>query len=201
MGRISFEQLVDLAEGRLPAAAAAELRIRISADPDAQAELGAIEELISLMRDDESVDAPEHVIRRAVRLMSQPSAPQPAGVLQRLIAVVTSDSMSGSQLAVGLRTVQAWPRALLLTAGDRELDLQIEPSGERWQLHGQVLGPEEPGTVTLIGEGVRVSTPLNSLGEFALPAVVTGRYVLSVIQGSVEVIVPELELGPSSRRS
>lgn len=72
MSKVTQEQLIDLAHGRLSAQVAAALRTQIAADPALSAEFAAVEELISLMRSDTSVDAPEHVIARAVRLMRRP---------------------------------------------------------------------------------------------------------------------------------
>lgn len=199
MQPIPYELIVDLAEGRVDPAEAAALRARIAADSTAKAQLASLEALVRLMRDDDSVDAPEHVISRAVRLMRRPE-PAP-GPLQRLIAVLRLDSWQAPELAAGLRSGQVWPRALLLSAGDRDLDLQIGPRGEGWQLSGQVLGPEEQGTVALSGSGLRLSVPLNELGEFVLPPVGAGRYVLQITQGAREIVVSDLELGPSSSQS
>jgi hypothetical protein len=92
MTPITAEQIIDLAEGRLPPSEAAALRARIATDPVAQAELQEFEALISLMRDDDSVDAPDHVIARALRLM-RPSAPAPKGeIMRRFIATLLGDS-------------------------------------------------------------------------------------------------------------
>lgn len=201
MQPIPFELLVDLAEGRLAPLEVAELRARIAADPLAQAELAAIEELIGLMRSDDSIDAPEHVIGRALRLMRQPLASPAPGALRRLVATLRNDSWQPPRLAAGFRSVQAWPRALLLSAGDRELDLQIGPRGAQWELRGQVLGPEEPGVVVLSNTDERVTAALNELGEFVLPPVAAGRYTLTLTQDDLEIVVPDLELGPSSNQS
>jgi anti-sigma factor RsiW len=198
MEPVPYELLIDLAEGRLAETEAAALRARIVDDPLARARLSELEELISLMRADDSVDAPEHVVARAARLARRPEPTRQQPALRRLIALLTSDSWRGAGAGAGLRSLQAWPRAILLKAGDRELDLQIGPRGERWQLSGQVLGPEAPGSVTLSGPGDRVSATLNEIGEFTMPPVPAGFYTLTVTQDDLEIIVPSLEIGPSS---
>lgn len=196
MEAVPYEQLVDLAEGRLDPAEASALRARIAGDPATAIQLADLERLISLMRADDSEDAPEHVIARATRLL-RPAEHQPPP-LRRLIALLSSDSWRTPGLAAGLRSLHAWPRALILRAGERELDLQVAPRGEQWLLSGQVLGPEMPGEVTLSGPAAHVKTTLNDLGEFTLPLVPGGRYTLAVTQGELEIVVPSLELGPSS---
>lgn len=197
MEHVPYELLVDLVEGRLAADDAAALRAQIAADPRTQARLARLERLIRLMRADDSVDAPEHVVARAVRVGRRPAPAQQQGALRRLITLLSSDSWRAPGAAIGMRSLQAWPRALLLKAGDRELDLQVGPRGERWQLSGQVLGPEAPGTVTLSGPGDQVAVQLSELGEFALPPVPAGHYTLTVTQNDLEIVVPNLEIGPS----
>lgn len=196
MERVPYELLVDLAEGRLAPLEAAAVREQIAGDPAAQQRLADIEQLIGLMRADDSVDAPDHVIARAVRLI-RPKEALP-GPLRRLTALIRSDSWRTPGLAYGLRSVHAWPRAILLRAGDREIDLQVAPKGEQWQISGQVLGPESPGDVTLSGPADHVTARLNELGEFTLPLVAGGRYTLTVTQGELEIVVPNLEIGPLS---
>jgi anti-sigma factor RsiW len=71
MQPIPYELLVDLAEGRVAPAEAAQLRARIDTDPTARAELAELERLIELMRTDRSEDAPEHVIAQAVRILQR----------------------------------------------------------------------------------------------------------------------------------
>ncbi|HMQ30435.1 MAG TPA: hypothetical protein PKD53_06875 [Chloroflexaceae bacterium] len=198
MEHVPYELLVDLVEGRLPPAEAAALRAQIAGDAEAAARLAELERLIGLMRADESADTPEPVIARAARLARRAERPPGHTQLRRLIALLTSDGWRAPAQAAGLRALQAWPRAMLLRAGDRELDLQVAPKGERWQLSGQVLGPEAPGTVTLSGPGGHVSAALNELGEFALPPVPSGHYTFTVTQSDLEIVVPNLEIGPSS---
>ncbi len=197
MQQITYDKLVDLVEGRLTEAEAAALRTRIAAEPSAQAEVAALTELFALMREDDSVDAPEHVIQRALRLMPQ-TASRPADAVRRFVASLIRDSWRAPQLAPGLRAGNRWPRSLLLRAGDRELDLQITPSGEQWQLAGQVLGPEAPGSATLSGPGGDVTASLNALGEFVFPPLQMGRYTLTLRHDDLEINVPELEIGPET---
>lgn len=194
MQRIRFEQLVDLAENRLGPAEAADLRARIAADPAAQAEYRLLEELIDLMRSDNSVAAPDHVLQRALRIARRPADPRTPALLQRLVAVLRSDSWRTA--AAGVRSRQIWPRALLFSVGDYELDLQIAPQGSEWQLRGQLLGPVSTGTVLLQGSERSVDVALNELGEFVLPPLPAGPYRLFVLQDDYEIIVPKLELGP-----
>lgn len=191
-----YEQLLDYAEGRLPPTAAQALRLSIAADPVAAAELAAITRLIALMRSDRGEDAPEYMVRRALRLVPQ-RRPGPAErPLRRIAAALLRDSWQAPR-AVGLRSELPSPRDLVYVADECMLDLQIIPSGGRWQLRGQILGPEEDGIVELAGAAPPIAAMINMLGEFTLPPLSAGRYALNVRQRSRLIIVETLELGPS----
>lgn len=195
MTNLTIEQLIDLAEGRLPPSEAAELRARIAEDQAATAELHAFEELINLMRDDDSVDAPEHVVARALRLMRPPSSALRSDVVRRIIATLLGDSWQ-TPLAFGLRSDQTMPRSMTYTAEEYDLDLQITPRIGRWHLRGQVLGPETSGSVTLSGVDVSHSVPINELGEFSLPLIDAGVYSLLIALETCEIVIERLELSP-----
>lgn len=200
MSKVTQEQLIDLAHGRLSAQVAAALRTQIAADPALSAEFAAVEELISLMRSDTSVDAPEHVIARAVRLMRRPVAPPAPGLLQRILAVLKYDS-APQRLPSGLRSAEATERNLAYSAAAWELDFQIAPRAGRWQLRGQLLGPELAGSVALSSSTETVTTETNELGEFTLPPVAAGSYTLRLQIGTHEIVVESLELGLSALTS
>jgi hypothetical protein len=178
---IPDEVLIDYLSGRLSPGDRADVARRVAADPRAQRRL----EQLRL----EQGGAPTG---------AGAAAPRRARHVRSLIVRLRSDSWQHAGGAPGLRSLQAWPRALMLQAGDRELDLQIAPQGEQWLVSGQVLGPEAPGRVLLSGPSDLVATALNELGEFVLPLVAGGRYTLTVTQGDVEIVVPNLEVGPLS---
>lgn len=195
MATVTYAQLIDLAEGRLPAQAAAALRQQIAVDPTLSAELAAVEELIGLMRSDTSVDAPEHVIARAVRLMHTPQRAPGPGLLQRLVARLHGPG-AGQPLAFGLRSEAGSERTLSYEAEEWDIALQLTPQAGRWLLRGQVLGPEITGSVILESGTAPLVVPVNALGEFALPPIEPGSYQLLVRTETREILVESLELEP-----
>ncbi|PDV96883.1 hypothetical protein [Candidatus Chloroploca asiatica] len=192
MGKITYEQLVDLAEGRLADDQAITLRQIVAADPDAQRELASLEELIGLMRSDRSVDAPAYVFARALRLMRPPTPAAQEGIVQRILAVLRGDSQQ-LPLAAGLRTGQT-VRSLVYHADAWDLDLQVTRQNGRWQIQGQLLGPELNGVVQLEGGVDAVTATINELGEFSLPPVGNGVYTLRIQVDGHEIVVSPLEL-------
>jgi hypothetical protein len=180
----------------MPGLSYEQLQTMIIADPILHQELTSFQRLIDLMRNEQGEDAPPPILANAVQLLSQSEeAPRP-GALQRLIAAIQHDSWR-MPFAKGVRAIDTGPRAILLNAGDRQIDLQIQQHGDDWQVYGQVLGPEEPGAISLRMGEFEVLATLNPLGEFVLPPVQSGRYTLKLRQGQREIIVPNLELGPN----
>jgi hypothetical protein len=193
MATVTHAQLVDLAEGRLPAQAADALRQQSAADPALRAELAAVEELISLMRSDTSVDAPAHVIARAVRLMRKPQPGTEPGLLQRITAALRSDS-GALPLAIGMRAGHVTVRRLSFTAEPWTVDLQVMPRAGVWQLRGQLFGPDLVGSVILSGVGEPATAPIDELGEFLLAPEQAGVYTLTVQLGAHAIVLEPLEL-------
>ncbi len=195
MKPLTTEQLLDLMENRLSPAEEAAVRAQLATDPVAQAELQSLIELIGLMRDDDSVDAPEHVIARAVRLI-RPIAPAPApNIIRRILATLLRDSRQ-TPLVAGVRSTQVTPRSLLYRADEYELDLQILPRNGRWQVRGQIFGVELVGMVMLANDHLSVQASINELGEFDVPPVVEGVYTLRVSLSACEIVIEHLELLP-----
>lgn len=194
MPKPSFEQLVDLAEGRLPAAEALALRQQIAADPAAAADVAALEDLFALIASDEGEDAPEYVIARALRLVRPLAPAQPPSLLERIVAVLRSDSRQ-RPLAAGLRSGEATTRSMSYSAEAWEMDLELAPRAGGWQLRGQLLGPELAGTIELRGEQSAQTATINALGEFTLPPVPPGSYALVVRLDARELVIEQLELG------
>lgn len=190
---VPYEQLIDLAEGRLSAEQAALLRARVADHPQTQRELVALEQLIGFMRSDHSVDPPAHVFNRALNLFRSAKAPGLLGQLRRCMATLRFDSVQ-APLAMGLRTDSSAGRQLLYAAADRTIDLRISPERTIYRLSGQILGSDDPGTVELQSEGFSALAKLSELCEFVLPSVPPGRYTLFVRQGDEEIEIAGLEI-------
>jgi hypothetical protein len=189
---ISYERLVDLAEGRIASVDAAALRQQIANTP-AAIELTQLDRLVQLMRSDKSEDAPSYVINRALRLMRQPAPAQQMSGLRRLLALVQFDSYT-QPFAAGVRSGPDAVRQMLFVAEDTELDLRIVPESGQWRISGQVLGTDTEGSITLAGSEAHHEVALNELSEFQLPLVNKGAYSL-ILRTGVHEIVAEMEIG------
>lgn len=145
-------------------------------------------------------DAPAAWQRRA--LAAWPSTPPLVQALQvlreRIQAVLSFDSWTASPLAVGLRSTGSATRQLVFSAEGRDIDLRVAPSGERFAIRGQVLGPDERGAVALSPELTGMTfheTALDDFGEFKLDDVAPGRYRLTLLLGQQEIELPAFDVG------
>jgi hypothetical protein len=152
-----------------------------------------------LRRSRQLEDAPEHVIQRAIASW-QPrrQATTAAGLVERLLAVLTFDSGATSPLAFGMRSAGVATRQMLFSAQGHDVDLRVSPAGgtqaDHWLLGGQVLGPEARGVVVLTdvrGQAV-AETRLDELGEFRLPAIAAGQYTVTLRLGAREIVLPSI---------
>jgi anti-sigma factor RsiW len=195
---IPFERLADMAEGRLSADESREEREHLSACEQCSTRAAELGRVVSLMRADDTEDAPAHALASAVRMFrARPSAERAQSLVSRIVAALTFDSAALTP-AFGIRSGQAAPaRQLLFSAGDFDVDLRLAQGGEGWTVSGQVLGPCEGGSVELTLGGSEDSAQratLNDSCEFTLPPVAEGVYALRLSFGETEVEIPDLSL-------
>jgi hypothetical protein len=155
----------------------------------------AFERLIELMRSDDSIDAPEHVLNRALRLLSthRLAAYEPAP-RRRFLALLRRDSLQ-SGFAMGVRGTPTPTRQLLFDIGDdNELEVRIEAAEGGWRVAGQILGACSGGHVLLEGVAGELTSELNAQCEFSLPPHPGPIYKLVLLFEDVEIDVPILEL-------
>lgn len=138
-------------------------------------------------------DAPRHRIAAAMAMWQQ--RPQP--LLRRILALLTFDSAATPPLALGMRaaTGPAGVRHLLFSAEGRDVDLRIHAEGAAWVLQGQILGPDESGTVELDSPGGGHRADLDDLGAFRFDALPAGDYALTLRTAQALVELPTITVG------
>ncbi len=152
-------------------------------------------------------DAPATLQRAAAGLWSVAApAPSPAAmvrsVLNRIVAVLSIDSWAAPAPALGLRSLRSPTRHLLYNAQGRDIDLRIAPAQEAFSLLGQILGPDESGSVQALAQGpnaqMRVAQ-LDAMGEFRLDGLSPGSYLLTIRVGGDEIVLPTVEVGATTK--
>lgn len=191
---LSDEQMADLVEGRLPPEAQGPLREHLAGCTSCVNKQLRLEHVVALLRTEALEDAPAAVQARAARLLSERVATDRPGLRRRVLAALRFDSAHGPR-AVGARAGQPSARQLLFLAADHELDLRIAPTDTLWAVTGQLLGPAEGGDVALHGPTAIWTVALNELGEFTMPPVPSGSYVLSIHVADLDIEVPDVTVG------
>jgi len=156
-------------------------------------------------------DAPPALVRSAVALFrdAQPSPLIAAAenVLQRIRAVLTFDSWAVAPAAHGLRSMpaQSPTRHMLFSAQGRDIDLRIVSAADSYVLAGQILGPDDRGTVELsvdtYSDQAALSTrkvALDELGGFLMNDVRAGTYWMTLRLGCDAVELPPIDVGERS---
>jgi hypothetical protein len=193
----SAENLLAFVERRVSAADGSPTGLHLAGCPACSRQAAAFERLLDLMRNDASVDAPEHVLNRAFRLLRTHRLadvePEPAPQRRSFIALLLRDSFQ-SGFAMGVRGSAAPTRQLLFDIGDgNELELQVEPAEGGWRVAGQILGNCSGGQVRLEGVAGSLVAELNAQCEFSLPPQPGPLYKLVLLFDEVEIDVPILE--------
>ncbi len=195
---LPFEKLADMAENRLQAVERAAAETHVSACSRCSAQLARVSQTINLMRTDEAEDAPRAAVASVLNMFRARAAAADAArepsLVQRVLAALNFDSAQLTP-AYGVRSGQATARQMLYSAGENDIDLRVQPSGDAWVVSGQVLGQCAGGRIRLEGTSGEAEAELNELCEFTLPALQSGSYTLRLRLDEVEVEVPELRLG------
>lgn len=149
-------------------------------------------------------DAPADWVRSAVALFPAGGAWQALGgaaaaLVRQVAAVLSFDSWAPQPMPAGVRSVPSDARHLLFSALGRDIDLRILPTAGQFALAGQILGPDETGTVEIVAEPADGALPrsaaLDALGEFRLDGVPGGRYVMTLHLAGEQVLLPPIEVG------
>ena len=193
---IPFSQLVEYVEARLLPDQQTQLESHIASCSHCADQLGRLQRIIGFLQASE--DAPASTIKSAVALFHHRPGQVPAfsGLRSRIVALLYFDSARIAP-APGIRSGKSGTQQLLFRADRDEIDLRIEPEGQRWLLSGQILGESiGAGTAVLEGEAGIHEVAINELSEFSLPLLQAGSYTLTLYLTDVDLEINELKVGP-----
>ncbi len=198
-----MEQLLDFIQGRADTEVADAIRAHVdSGCSRCRANLDWLSKIVQLTATDDSVDPPEWVFHRAVRLFHELGPKRKPGMIERLVAALAFDSWASLQPAV-VRQSGAAPRQCLYRAEQWELDLQFEPGEipDTIDLTGQILKAGGTGReaahrpVRLVREDAVVAEAVtDELGEFTMDQLAPGLYNLCVELPEQEIWIERLEV-------
>ena len=198
-----FEQLIDYLDGRLAAATAETVAAHLAAGcSECAASRAWYENTGQLARTDESVEPPQWVVNRAIKIFDGTRGRSAlAKRLGTIIATLVYDSFARPAVAAA-RSTEANDHQLLYRADDYKIDLLMASSDQGTDMRGQVLRESEflfESTAGIplelvVGGKMVYSTNTNEMGEFRIRAIDSGRYDLRIEAGEVSITVAGLTI-------
>jgi hypothetical protein len=201
--KLSFEQLVDWVEGRLPAAEADAVALQVEqADAEVQAQVMWLRAFTTLHKAILLAAPPAEVRRALQERFADQHQPSPS-LWSQLRAALRFDSTLQPAVA-GLRgegdALRQWVFATEHL--DIALNLQPRPVDQRLDLLGQLLPNDESleleGFVVELWRGEKLITlaAVDDLGEFAFAALEPGLYRLVIADETSEIELDPVDLTP-----
>lgn len=202
---MSVARLVDWVEGTLSTKEAAEVEASLAeGDEDTRSTLLCVQRFLAAAEEVQQA-APPPELRQALLEIFGPSPSRAVGsqLIQRIAAVLTSDSWAG-MAPVGVRGETAAPERHLAyssAATDLVLDISPAPRGT-FRIDGQVLpntglpdtGSDDFYVQLLAGDVEAAITLCDEIGEFTFEDLAPGTYRLVVGTDQAEIIVEPVEL-------
>lgn len=203
--QLEFSPLLDWVEGRLSPQAARDVELLlISADEETVATVAWLRGF-ARARQAVTLAAPPaqtHTLLRE-RFAAYAAARRGPGLLQRMVAALSFDSLTQPGAVVGARTASsasAQPRQLIFSCAVADIAINVHrrPQDDHIDLSGQVFphGPLTPSGwgVLLIGDSGPDATHTDDLGEFGFERVQPGDYTISLETTRLAITMPMVAL-------
>lgn len=154
-----------------------------------------LQNIIDLMRRDESVDAPVDSLRWASNLF-RTRAVEPKTSFVKKLAAVFQMEIAPNKPAFGERSASASTvRQILYRAGDNAVDIRIENAKKGFTVRGQILGDGfAAAAVRLFDDNNTFGVAANEASEFRLDNVPAGRYELTIRSTEVEITLKAIDI-------
>lgn len=150
-----------------------------------------IDEIISLMQRDDSVDAPQDAIKWSKNIFRTRAVAPKQSLVQKVLAVLQMD-LSPNKVAFGERSASAaQEHQMLFSAGENGIDLRIKEGEKDFSVRGQVLGEGFAGAIVKFGD---FETVASELGEFSFTGIPGGEYDMTLKMGETEITIKELQI-------
>jgi hypothetical protein len=150
-----------------------------------------IDEIISLMQRDDSVDAPQDAIKWSKNIFRTRAVAPKLSLVQKVLAVLQMD-LSPNKAAFGERSAGAGQeRQVLFAADENSIDLRIKEGEKGFIVRGQILGEGFAGASVKFGD---FETVASEMGEFSFTDIQGGEYDMTLKTGETEITIEKLEI-------
>lgn len=196
--RMDLRLLVDFQEGRLDPTAAEQLRTHLDAGCVAcRDNLAWLERTFASLRATDLLPVPEAALKRARAIFRKRRR---APLLPTLIARLIADSRRAQPALAGARGAARGVHQQLYSAGDYEIHLWQERTGDdAWYVIGQALLQEgevvRPSVAVLVqADGSLIASTWEDL-EFHFSHVPAGTHQLHLLIDGLDIAIPDVEVG------
>ena len=154
-----------------------------------------LQNIIELMRRDDSVDAPADSIKWATNLF-RTRAEQPKRSIVRKLAAILQMDLAPNKAAFGERSATASQvRQMLFRADENAIDLRIEPAKKGFGVHGQILGEGFESVKVVLSDDANIfRTGTSEMSEFRFDNVPAGQYELLIQSDAVEISLKAIDI-------
>lgn len=154
-----------------------------------------IEHILKRMLADRTGDAPPDAVKWAKGLYRTRVVEKPAGLVRRIVAVVTAEIAPGL-LAFGERSGAAGgARQMLFEAGGNAVDLRITETKDKFDIRGQILGDGfENANIELANGDKKFTTQADAMSTFSYTGVAAGEYSLTITGQAAEIVIEQLKI-------
>ncbi len=150
-----------------------------------------IDEIISLMQRDDSIDAPQDAIKWSKNIFRTRAVAPKRSLVQKVLAVLQID-LSPNKAAFGERSAgAAQERQMLFAAGENGIDLRIKEGEKGFIVRGQILGEGFAGAIVKFGDFEVVAT---ELGEFSFTGIPGDEYDMTLKTAEAEITIEKLQI-------
>ncbi|MGC2238728.1 MAG: hypothetical protein WA584_21415 [Pyrinomonadaceae bacterium] len=150
-----------------------------------------IDEIISLMQRDDSIDAPQDAIKWSKNIFRTRAVAPKLSLVQKVLAVLQMD-LSPNKAAFGERSAGVGQeRQMLFSAGENGIDLRIKEAEKGFSVRGQILGEGFAGATVKFGD---FETVASELGEFSFTDMPNGEYDMTLKTGETEITIEKLQI-------
>lgn len=199
--RLTFDNLLDLVEGRLTAVAQTQLLTELqSASPEVHAEWQWLQAFHQLQPHILLANPPQTVQKELGQLFAAyAQAHRPPSLWQQIVATLTFDSRLSPAMA-GIRSAATLglERQLVYSSPVADVTLNIQPESEHIAIYGQIFPTEETAVayhIQLLQNGLeQTATVTDELGEFTLTDLSPGIFDLIITAEQFEMSIALLDL-------
>ena len=154
-----------------------------------------LDEIIDLMRRDDSIDAPADSIRWARNLFKTRAAAPPATLMQKLVAVLQME-IKPNTAAFGERSATTSQiRQMLYRAGENAVDIRVGPANKGFEVRGQILGDGfARASLRLFNDTNVYNVRANENSEFSIEKVPADKYDLVITGDEAEITLKTIDI-------